>query len=56
MHFVLRPWQLFFVILSGSINRQQQEIIGGPVAVEVNYVDHWQAPDEEEPAVLTDGE
>ena len=27
MRFVLRPWQLFFLILAGWINRQQQEII-----------------------------
>jgi len=27
MNFVLRPWQLFFLILSGWVNRQQQEII-----------------------------
>jgi len=27
MNFVLRPWQLFFLILSGMVNRQQQEII-----------------------------
>ena len=27
MNFVLRPWQLFFLILSGWLNRQQQEII-----------------------------
>jgi putative transposase len=27
MSFVLRPWQLFFFILSGWVNRQQQEII-----------------------------
>ncbi len=27
MSFVLHPWQLFFLILSGFVNRQQQEII-----------------------------
>ena len=27
MNFVLRPWQLFFLILSDWVNRQQQEII-----------------------------
>ncbi len=27
MNFVLRPWQLFFLILSGWVNRRQQEII-----------------------------
>ncbi len=27
MNFVLRPWQLFFLILSGFVNRRQQEII-----------------------------
>ena len=27
MSFVPRPWQLFFLILSGWVNRQQQEII-----------------------------
>ena len=27
MRFVLQPWQLFFLILSGWVNRQQQEII-----------------------------
>ena len=27
MSFVLRPWQLFFLIRSGWVNRQQQEII-----------------------------
>ena len=27
MSFVLRPWQLFFLILSGFVNRRQQEII-----------------------------
>ena len=27
MHFVLQPWQLFFIILVGWINRQRQEVI-----------------------------
>ena len=27
MNFVLLPWQLFFICLSGWVNRQQQEII-----------------------------
>ena len=27
MKFVLQPWQLFFLILSGWVNRQQQEMI-----------------------------
>jgi len=27
MNFVLRPWQLFFLILCGWVNRQQQEVI-----------------------------
>ena len=27
MSFILHPWQLFFLILSGLVNRQQQEII-----------------------------
>jgi putative transposase len=27
MNFFLRPWQLFFLILSGLVNRRQQEII-----------------------------
>ena len=27
MRFVLQPWQLFFLILAGWINREQQEII-----------------------------
>ena len=27
MSFVLRPWQLLFLILSGWVNREQQEII-----------------------------
>ena len=27
MNFALRPWQFFFLILSGWVNRQQQEII-----------------------------
>jgi hypothetical protein len=27
MNFILRPWQLFFLILSGLVNRQQQQII-----------------------------
>ena len=27
MNFILRPWQLFFLILSGMVNRRQQEII-----------------------------
>ena len=27
MSFILRPWQLFFLILSGMVNRRQQEII-----------------------------
>jgi hypothetical protein len=27
MKFVLQPWQLFFLILAGWINRRQQEII-----------------------------
>ena len=26
MSFILRPWQLFLVILAGWINRQQQEV------------------------------
>ena len=27
MTFVLQPWQLYFLILAGWINRQQQELI-----------------------------
>ena len=27
MNFVLKPWQLLFVILAGWVNRQQQEVI-----------------------------
>ena len=27
MNFILKPWQLFFLILSGWVNRRQQEII-----------------------------
>jgi hypothetical protein len=27
MSFILHPWQLFFLILSGLANRQQQKII-----------------------------
>ena len=27
MAFILQPWQLYFVILAGWINRQQQEVI-----------------------------
>ena len=27
MSFILQPWQLYFVILAGWINRQQQEVI-----------------------------
>ena len=27
MGFILEPWQLYFVILAGWINRQQQEVI-----------------------------
>ena len=27
MRFILRPWQLFFLILAGWVNRSQQEII-----------------------------
>jgi hypothetical protein len=27
MNFVLRPWQLFFLILCGWVNRHQQEVI-----------------------------
>ncbi|MFT4549974.1 MAG: putative transposase [Verrucomicrobiales bacterium] len=27
MSFILRPWQLFFLVLSGLVNRRQQEII-----------------------------
>jgi len=27
MEFILQPWQLYFVILAGWINRQQQEVI-----------------------------
>jgi hypothetical protein len=27
MHFVLQPWQFFFVILVGWVHREQQEII-----------------------------
>ena len=27
MEFILQPWQLYFVILSGWINCQQQEVI-----------------------------
>ena len=27
MNFILKPWQLFFLILSGWVNRRQQEMI-----------------------------
>ena len=27
MRFILHPWQLYFLILAGWINRQQQEVI-----------------------------
>ena len=27
MQFVLRPWQLYFLILAGWVNRQQQDVI-----------------------------
>ncbi len=27
MNFILQPWQLFFVILAGWVNREQQGII-----------------------------
>ena len=27
MRFILQPWQLFFLILSGLVNRRQQDII-----------------------------
>ena len=27
MDFILQPWQLYFVILVGWMNRQQQEVI-----------------------------
>ncbi|MCG8584017.1 MAG: hypothetical protein MI757_04815 [Pirellulales bacterium] len=27
MQFVLQPWQLYFLILSGWVNRQQQDVI-----------------------------
>jgi hypothetical protein len=27
MPFVLQPWQLYFLILAGWVNRQQQEVI-----------------------------
>ncbi|MFT5404496.1 MAG: hypothetical protein ACI9DF_003339 [Verrucomicrobiales bacterium] len=27
MRFALHPWQLFFLILAGWVNRQQQEVI-----------------------------
>jgi hypothetical protein len=27
MKFILKPWQLFFQILAGWINRHQQEVI-----------------------------
>lgn len=27
MEFILQPWQLYFVILAGWMNRQQQEVI-----------------------------
>ena len=27
MNFILQPWQLFFLILAGWVNRQQQEVI-----------------------------
>jgi len=27
MRFVLQPWQLFFLVLAGWINRQQQDVI-----------------------------
>ena len=27
MSFILRPWQLYFLILAGWIHRQQQEVI-----------------------------
>jgi hypothetical protein len=33
MNFVLHPWQLFFLILSGFVNRRQQEIIDDDLAV-----------------------
>jgi hypothetical protein len=27
MNFILRPWQLFFLILAGWVNREQQQVI-----------------------------
>jgi len=27
MNFILQPWQLFFLILAGWVNHQQQEVI-----------------------------
>lgn len=27
MSFLLQPWQLFFIIIDGWVNRQQQEVI-----------------------------
>src|SRR5713101_3425588 len=27
MNFILQPWQLFFLILAGWVNRQQQQVI-----------------------------
>jgi hypothetical protein len=27
MDFILQPWQLCLVVLAGSVNRQQQEVI-----------------------------
>jgi len=27
MQFVLQPWQLYFLILAGWVNRQQQDVI-----------------------------
>ena len=27
MKFILQPWQLFFLILAGWVNREQQEVI-----------------------------
>jgi len=27
MNFILQPWQLFFLILSGWVNRYQQQMI-----------------------------
>ena len=38
MTFILQPWQLYFLILAGWINRQQQEVNEGTALPEERIV------------------